>query len=165
MDIYSFGMVCLFTLFHDVAAKKVSESHCDHELEGLSALGRSETASTRAILEHLKQEEELLRLARTMILSNEDLGQDVKDSLVSLFDGCLCLDAHERKLSMENFLEFSDRKRYGSKSFDLEILMNLGLRFNYQKALAIQSLPLDPGNCSFQVRSYHRIPVRALTFR
>jgi hypothetical protein len=104
MDVYSFGILCVWVLFEQYftgSAPLPEEARWAQQ----SFMHMGIIRQTGSILEELKEEDELLRLAQQLLGAEETLDRDKKSSLNSFLASALLSDPNSRHASLQQSLE------------------------------------------------------------
>jgi len=103
MDVFSFGILCLWILFEKYLSGIIS---LPQEAQWAERYFRSKEEShlSKQALDDLKQGDELVMLARQLVLVEKDLDENKKQALVEFFSVSLTCEPDRRKDSVEDLL-------------------------------------------------------------
>lgn len=96
MDVYSFGLLCLWVLFFD----KQSLGECDTHEE----CGSQRPLTDSELLDHMKHEGTLTRFACSQVKSTQSLSAGKKADLTLFFLSTIALDPKERATDFKHFI-------------------------------------------------------------
>jgi hypothetical protein len=100
MDVFSFGMLCLWVLFEKYFSGTTPFPQKAHWVERYYRDKRQRHLS-KGILEDLKQGDELAMLALQLVMAEKDLDKDKKQALERFFSVSLACNPNERDSSLE----------------------------------------------------------------
>ena len=102
MDVFSFGMLCIWVMFEKYLSGIMPLPQEAHWAEQYFQNGGERHLSQR-ILKDLKQEGELVMLARQLVMAEKDLDDEKKQALQEFFSASLACNPNERANSEQSF--------------------------------------------------------------
>lgn len=99
MDVFSFGMLCLWILFEKCLsgiAPLPQEAHWAKPY----FQGKEKRHLSKSILEDLKQRDRLVMLAQQLVMAEKDLSNDTKQALQQFFSTSLTYDPNQREFNL-----------------------------------------------------------------
>ena len=114
LDIYSFGMVCLWILFHDrLCQDPLPQLETLRGRNGsMSFTNRVEKASSPNLLEELKREDDLRFLANELVNTTCGLTVQRQSDLALFFNSSLTSDPKRRILAVKQLASLLDKNWY-----------------------------------------------------
>jgi serine/threonine protein kinase len=100
MDVFSFGMLCLWVLFEKYLSWITSLPQDVHWAERYFQ-GKERRHLSKNILEDLKQGDQLAMLAQHLVLAERDISSDKRQALERFFRTSLACNPDERDASLE----------------------------------------------------------------
>lgn len=98
LDIFSFGMLCMWIMFEDKLNVGTHESNC---CVSLTVEEYSKVFSDQNFTDELKHEGKLLKLAHQLIGTAKTLTHVEKQSILRFFDSTLAYDPQHRTLKLD----------------------------------------------------------------
>lgn len=103
MDVFSFGMLCLWVMFEQHLSG-IAPLPQDMRWAGQYFLGKEDKHLSKRVLEGLKLEDKLGLFAQQLVMAEKDLDSDKRDALVHLFSTSLTSEPDRRARSLEHLL-------------------------------------------------------------
>lgn len=108
MDVFSFGMLCLWLLFEEYLSGTVPLPAATHWAQRYFQ-GRKGKDLSRIVLDSLKQRDELVTLAQQFVVAEDALYDDEKMELQEFFGASLSCDPGKRKNCSQQSFKFLQR--------------------------------------------------------
>jgi hypothetical protein len=102
MDIFSFGMLCLWVMFEKYLSRITLLPQEAHWAERYFE-GEGERYLSKRILEDMKQEDELVMLARQLVMAERNLDDDTQQALERFFSASLSCNPNQREVNLKQF--------------------------------------------------------------
>jgi hypothetical protein len=100
MDVFSFGMLCLWILFEKCLSGIVPLPSEAHWAESYFQ-GKEKRDLSKRILEDLKQGDRLVMLAKQLVMAENELSNDTKQVLQQFFRMSLACDPNQRETDLK----------------------------------------------------------------
>jgi len=100
MDVFSFGMLCLWILFERCLSGIVPLPSEAHWAESYFQ-GKEKRDLSKRILEDLKQGDRLVMLAKQLVMAENELSNDTKQVLQQFFSMSLAFDPNQRETDLK----------------------------------------------------------------
>jgi hypothetical protein len=100
MDVFSFGMLCLWILFEKCLSGIVPLPSEAHWAESYFQ-GKEKRDLSKRILEDLKQGDRLVMLAKQLVMAENELSNDTKQVLQQFFSMSLACDPNQRETDLK----------------------------------------------------------------
>jgi serine/threonine protein kinase len=100
MDVFSFGMLCVWVLFEKYLSGTVV---LPQKAQWANQYFQDKTQQhlSKHVLDNLKHDNKLALLAQQLIYAEQDIDQDIKQALERLFSILLAYNPNERHISLE----------------------------------------------------------------